>query len=87
MKNNRLSRFAIPYVIWMALFVVAPIIMVVIYAFSASAGGFTLDNFAKMGTYTVVFTRSFKLALIATAICVLIGYPVCLLYTSPSPRD
>ena len=32
MKNNRLSRFAIPYVIWMALFVVAPIIMVVIYA-------------------------------------------------------
>ena len=24
MKNNRLSRFAIPYVIWMALFVVAP---------------------------------------------------------------
>ena len=76
MKNNRLSRFAIPYVIWMALFVVAPIIMVVIYAFSASVGGFTLDNFAKMGTYTVVFTRSFKLALIATAICVLIGYPV-----------
>ena len=50
MKNNRLSRFAIPYVIWMALFVVAPIIMVVIYAFSASVGGFTLDNFAKMGT-------------------------------------
>ena len=76
MKNNRLSRFAIPYVIWMALFVVAPIIMVVIYAFSASVGGFTMDNFAKMGTYTVVFTRSFKLALIATAICVLIGYPV-----------
>ena len=76
MKNNRLSRFAIPYVIWMALFVVAPIIMVVIYAFSDSVGGFTLDNFAKMGTYTVVFTRSFKLALIATAICVLIGYPV-----------
>ena len=76
MKNNRLSRFAIPYVIWMALFVVAPISMVVIYAFSASVGGFTLDNFAKMGTYTVVFTRSFKLALIATAICVLIGYPV-----------
>ena len=60
----------------MALFVVASIIMVVIYAFSASVGGFTLDNFAKMGTYTVVFTRSFKLALIATAICVLIGYPV-----------
>ena len=86
MKNNRLSRFAIPYVIWMALFVVAPIIMVVIYAFSASVGGFTLDNFAKMGTYTVVFTRSFKLALIATAICVLIGYPVSYTMSKEGPR-
>ncbi len=86
MKNNRHSRFAIPYVIWMALFVVAPIIMVVIYAFSASVGGFTLDNFAKMGTYTVVFTRSFKLALIATAICVLIGYPVSYKMSKEGPR-
>ena len=86
MKNNRLSRFAIPYVIWMALFVVAPIIMVVIYAFSASVGGFTLDNFAKMGTYTVVFTRSLKLALIATAICVLIGYPVSYKMSKEGPR-
>ena len=85
MKNNRLSRFAIPYVIWMALFVVAPIIMVVIYAFTAAVGGFTLDNFAKMGTYTVVFTRSFKLALIATAICVLIGYPVSYMMSQGGP--
>ena len=59
--KNKLSHLAIPYVIWMALFVVAPIIMVVIYAFSSAAGGFTLANFARMGTYTVVFTRSFKL--------------------------
>ena len=86
MKNNRLSRFAIPYVIWMALFVVAPIIMVVIYAFSTADGGATLANFAKMGTYTVVFTRSFKLALIATAICLLIGYPVSYVMSKEGPR-
>ena len=86
MKTNRLSRFAIPYVIWMALFVVAPIIMVVIYAFSSASGGFTLDNFARMGTYTLVFTRSFKLALIATAICVLIGYPVSYRMSKEGPR-
>ena len=48
--KNKLSHFAIPYVIWMALFVVAPIIMVVIYAFSSAGGGFTLANFARMGT-------------------------------------
>nr|WP_325212816.1 ABC transporter permease [uncultured Oscillibacter sp.] len=72
----KLSRFAIPYVIWMALFVVAPIVLVVVYAFSGAAGGFTLENFSRMGTYAVVFGRSFKLALIATFICLLIGYPV-----------
>ena len=86
MKNNRLSRFAIPYVIWMALFVVAPIIMVVIYAFSAAGGGFTLANFAKMGTYAVVFTRSFKLALIATLICLVIGYPLAYIMSKEGPR-
>ncbi len=72
----KLSRFAIPYVVWMALFVVAPIVLVVVYAFSGEAGGFTLENFSRMGTYTVVFGRSFKLALIATLVCLLIGYPV-----------
>ena len=72
----KLSRFAIPYVIWMALFVVAPIVLMVVYAFSSGEGGFTLENFSRMGTYAVVFGRSFKLALIATFICLLIGYPV-----------
>ena len=39
-----------------------------------------------MGTYTVVFTRSFKLALIATAICLLIGYPVSYVMSKEGPR-
>ncbi len=34
---------------------VAPIVMVVIYAFSSAEGGFTLENFARMGTYASVF--------------------------------
>lgn len=86
MKKNKLALFSIPYVIWMALFVVAPIIMVVIYAFSSADGGFTLSNFAKMGTYAVVFTRSFKLAIIATIICLLIGYPVSYIMSKEGPR-
>ena len=84
--RNKLSRLSIPYVIWMALFVVAPIIMVVIYAFSSAQGGFTFENFADMGTYAVVFGRSFKLALIATAICLLIGYPVSYMMSKEGPR-
>ena len=84
--KSKLSFLSIPYVVWMALFVVAPIIMVVIYAFSSGEGGFTLSNFSNMGTYMVVFSRSFKLALIATVICLLIGYPVSYMMSKEGPQ-
>ncbi|MCI9433111.1 MAG: ABC transporter permease [Oscillospiraceae bacterium] len=85
MKNKR-SLFAVPYVGWMALFVVAPIVMVVIYAFSSAGGGFTLEHFASMGTYASVFTRSFWLAILATLICLLIGYPAAYFISREGPR-
>ena len=85
MKSKR-ALFAVPYVGWLALFVVAPIVMVVIYAFSTAGGGFTLENFARMGTYATVFTRSFWLALLATLICLLIGYPAAYFISREGPR-
>ena len=84
--KNKLSRLAVPYVVWMALFVVAPIVMIVVYAFTAAGGGFTLENFSRMGLYGVVFVRSFKLALIATVICLIIGYPVSYMMSKEGPR-
>ena len=83
--KNKLSFLSIPYVIWMALFTVAPIVMVVVYAFTGDAGGFTMENFSDMGSYAVVFGRSFKLALIATVLCVLIGYPVSYFMAKEGP--
>ena len=83
--KNKLSLLSVPYVVWMALFVVAPIIMVVIYAVTATTGGFTLENFSNMGTYAVVFGRSFRLALIATIVCLLIGYPVSYMMSKEGP--
>ena len=83
---KRTKAFTIPYVIWMALFVVAPILMILVYAFSGTEGGFTLANFSAMGTYTVVFVRSFRLAGIATVICLFIGYPVAYLLSREGQR-
>ena len=84
--KSKLSRFAVPYVVWMSVFVVAPIVIMVVYAFAGSEGGFTLDNFVQMGGYAAVFGRSFKLALIATAICLLLGYPVAYLLSREGER-
>ena len=83
--KNKLSRLAVPYIVWMALFVVAPIVMIVVYAFTAAEGGFTLSNFSRMGLYGVVFFRSFKLALVATVICLVIGYPVSYMMSKEGP--
>ena len=84
--KNKLARLTIPYVVWMALFVVAPIVMVVFYAFTSAEGGFTFANFSSMGTYAVVFGRSFKLAAIATVICLAIGYPVSYMMSKEGPK-
>ena len=83
--KNKIAWLSAPYVLWMALVVVAPIIMVVVYAFTTAGGGFTLDNFAKMGTYTVIFTRSFQLALVATIVCLLLGYPLAYVMAKEGP--
>lgn len=73
MKNRGL---AIPHIIWMTLFVVLPVLLVVIYAFTTKDGAFTLDNFSNMNQYVSAFGRSFLLAILATAISFLLGYPV-----------
>ena len=82
MKNKR-SLFAVPYVIWMALFVVIPIVIMLVYSLTVTeitvdgeTMRFSWENFTGMGVYAGVFLRSFWLAVIATLVCLLIGYPV-----------
>ena len=89
--KNKLSWLAGPYVLWMTLVVIVPILLGVVYVFTASGetaadiGGFTLDNFSRMGTYTVIFARSFQLALVATLVCLLIGYPLAYVMAKEGP--
>ena len=47
-----------------------------VYAFTAKDGGVTLSNFSNMGQYFPAFRHSFVLAVTATVICILIGYPL-----------
>ena len=70
---------AIPYVVWMAVFVVAPLIVVVVYAFTNRDWTVTLDHFNTLGQYAGVFGRSFLLAFVATIVCILVGYPLAYL--------
>ena len=73
---KKLKVFATPYLIWMAVFIVVPLLMVAYFAFTDEEGNFTLDYIANVGQYTNIFVRSIWLAVLATVICLVLAYPV-----------
>ncbi len=70
------SAFAGPYVAWMVMFTVAPLLFVGYFAFKGE-NGFTLANIQKFlsPTYLSVLWRSLYLAVYCTVICLIVGYP------------
>ena len=85
-KNSFLGRAAAsPHIVWAVLFILAPICFVVYYAFSDDSGAFTLSNFSQFSHYSSVLLLSLMLALIATTICLVIGYPVAYAISRAKP--
>lgn len=82
MKNSR-KLYAIPYYVWMLLFVVAPIALVVYYSFIDIEGNFSLVNYQKFFTpiYLKMTLSSFWYAFLITAFTLLIAYPAAYLLT------
>ncbi len=73
-------RYAsLPYLVWSAVFVLVPLGLVAVFAFTTQDGAFTIDNIARVSNYTPVFMRSVWLAVLATAICLGMGYPLAYL--------
>ena len=75
--NSTLSRKLLdkPYIIWSALFIIAPLIMVLYYALTDSSGAFTLKYIEAIPDYTSTILLSILYGVAATFICLIIGYP------------
>ena len=76
-----------PYIIWSGVFVVLPIFLVIYYSLSVETGGqliFSVDNYKRVfdTVYLTVFQRSITLALLCTAVCILLGYPIAYVLAS-----
>lgn len=92
-KNIMNSRkvFALPYTVWIAIFTVAPLILILLYAFTTTGSGgvmvLTTENIARAFSplYMTVFGRSVWMAFLATAVCLLLGYPVAYLLSRMKP--
>jgi len=77
---------AVPHTVWVVMFIAAPLLFVLYFAFVDSNGKFALSNITELAQYGNVFILSIAFALIATVVCLLIGYPLAYFMSKQSPR-
>lgn len=72
------SSWSIPYIVFLVIFVVLPLLLIIIYAFQDNSGHFTLSNvirFFSDADAVSTFGLSLEVAIENTLICLLLGYP------------
>ena len=72
------STWALPYTVFLVLFVALPLLLIIWYAFQDGSGNFTFGNFTKFFTDADAigtFALSLEVAIENTLICILLGYP------------
>ena len=80
-RNKNLSFAAYPYVVWSAIFIVIPLLLIVFFSFTSKVDGrfvFSFENFQRLfePIYFTVFIRSIWLAVLSTVLCLILGYPI-----------
>ncbi len=67
-----------PYLLWSALFIIVPLVIVAYYAFTDTNGNFSLEYITKITEYNyrTVIIRSLGYAVAATVITLVLAYPV-----------
>ncbi len=85
-KRSLLERAAaVPHMVWAVLFIVGPLLFVLYFAFTDTKGNFTLSNISLLSSYSHIFFLSICFALVATAFCLLIGYPLAMTMARAKP--
>ena len=80
------SIAAAPHIFWAVLFIILPLFIVVYYAFTDSEGSFSFENILSLSEYAPIFGLSMELAVIATFVCLLIGYPLAYIIAKAKPQ-
>ena len=74
----RRRNWTLPYALFLLIFVIVPLLLIVLYAFTDAEGAFTLANFRKFMMHPEAmntFIYSIGIAIITTLACLLLGYP------------
>ena len=84
-RNLFQKAAAAPHIVWTVLFILAPMMFVLYFAFT-DENGFAISNITSLTQYGNVFLLSIAFALIATAVCLIIGYPLAYFMAKSSPK-
>ena len=84
-KSFMHSIAAAPHVFWSVLFIILPLIIVFYYAFTDADGNFSFSNISSLPDYASVFGLSLELSIIATFVCLIIGYPLAYIIAKAKP--
>ncbi|KIL49179.1 ABC transporter permease [Jeotgalibacillus campisalis] len=89
METRSRNLFLIPYAFWIALFVIAPVMLVLFFSFRGLDGGFTLSNWTHFftSTYFQLTLSSFWYAFLITLFALLISYPTALILTKTKHKQ
>jgi spermidine/putrescine transport system permease protein len=86
-KGSLFQRLAAaPHILWAVMFIVFPMIFVLFFAFTDADGNFSFSNITSLSQYGHVFVLSIAFALIATVVCLIIGYPLAYFMSRQSAR-
>lgn len=70
-----------PYIVWSAIFIVVPLVIMFYFALTDANGVFTLSNIASLGRYKKAFAISIVYAAISTVITLILAYPMAYFMT------
>ena len=91
--NHKEKRLSYPYLVWMSLTIVVPMLLIFLYSLiepgrSPLAFHFTLGHYVRAldSLHLQVLWDSFYIALLSTAVCLVLGYPVAWIVSRLSKR-
>ena len=79
-EKKMTRRLSYPYIVWMAIFVIVPLIIVCIYGLTDKTGAFTLENVKSIASpvHLKALFLSLKLSIISTVLCFVLALPLAL---------
>jgi len=88
-QTNKIKWLSFPYLLWMAGFIIIPLIMIVFYGLTNKEGSLTLENISLISNPVNLkaLLLALELSIISTVICLLLAYPLAIILNNTKMKS